>query len=167
MRTTDYPVMAHGPRRRQQGAAAVELALLTIPLVLMAIAAIEYSRVMYQYDVIAKATRDAVRVLTAFEPGTADYPTTLAIQRVVKAKDAGGNLIDRLQGLANANVQICDRVNSTACPGMQFANVATGSGAIDLVRVQVSGYQFQPLFGGGILPTLTFGPVGTTMMAIK
>ncbi len=154
------------PIRQQRGAAAVELALLTIPLVLMAVAAVEFARVMYQYDVIVKATRDAVRILTAFDPN-GDYPVALAKSRVVSAKDGNGNLVPRLQGLTLPLVQVCDRTDSTACPGKQFSNVTTGSGAINLVRVQVSGYQFQPIFGGGVLPTLTFGPVGTTMRALR
>ncbi len=157
-----------GVRRTQHGAAAVELALMTMPLILGVLAAIEFGRVVYQYDMIVKSTRDAVRILTAFDPtkGDPEYPTTVAINRVVYVDDAATT--QRLQGLTTSNVEICDRVDSSACTGA-FSAVAVGAGlgSVNLVRVQVSNYTFQPLFGQGFLPALTFGPIGTTMMAIR
>lgn len=152
--------------RRERGVVAVELALMTIPMVLMVLAAIDFARGIYHYNIIVKATRDAVRILTAFDPSVpSEYPTDLARTRVVYGQDnASGSKL--LPGLNNGIVQICDRTGSAGCAGT-FANVASGSGSINLVRVEVDGYQFQPLFGTGVLPSVTFGPIGTTMLAIR
>lgn len=150
----------------QRGVVAVEAALMTLPMVLMVLVAIDFARVVYNYNIIVKATRDAVRILSAFDPTVpGEYPTALARTRVVYGQDAasGAKLLD---GLNNGIVQICDRVDSSGCTGT-FANVATGAGSINLVRVEVDGYQFQPLFGTGLVPSVTFGPIGTTMLAIR
>jgi Flp pilus assembly protein TadG len=151
----------------QRGAAAVELALLTIPLILLVLAAVEFSRVVYHYNVIAKATRDGARILSAFSSDVpAEYPTSLAVNRVVYGQDTTGSQ-PLIPGLTPAMVKICDKEDSSACTGA-FADIATGSGTINLVRVQVVGYPYTPIFSvGGLLPTHTFGPIGTTMLAVR
>ena len=57
--------------RKQQGAAAVELGFLLIPLVLLAFGVSEYGRAVYQYNTLVKASRDAARYLSAQAPSSA------------------------------------------------------------------------------------------------
>lgn len=155
-------------RAHQRGAAAVELALLTIPLILLVLGAVEFSRVVYHYNVIAKATRDGARILSAFSSDVAfEYPTGLAINRVVYGQDTPA-VQPLVPGLSPSLVKICDKTGSVACPGADFSDVATGSGSINLVSVLVVGYTYEPIFSaGGLLPTYTFGPIGTTMLAVR
>lgn len=154
------------PLRINRGAAAVELALLTLPLVLMAMAAVEFARGMYHYHILVKSTRDAARLLSAFDPTSiTEYPTQLAINRTLYGQDTAGDLL--LKDLTAQMVSICDRINSAGCPGGSFANVSTGTSSVNLVRVQINNYPFKPLFGAGIVPQITFGPIGTTMMAVR
>ena len=53
----------------QKGVAAVELALLLIPLTTLVFGITEFGRAIYQYNTIAKGTRDAARYLTQTTPG--------------------------------------------------------------------------------------------------
>lgn len=152
-------------RRRPRGAAAVELALLTIPLIMMVLAAAEFARGIYHYNVIVKATRDAARLLSGFDPTVAaDYPATAARNRVrYGPQGVGGELL--VPGITDAMIQICNRVDSTSCPGINFANYDTGAGTINLVRVQVVGYSYQPFFGvaGVLTGGMAYANIGTTM----
>ena len=54
----------HIPSTRQKGVAAVEMAIVLPLLVLVFGGMIEYGRLMWHYDVLAKATRDAARFLS-------------------------------------------------------------------------------------------------------
>jgi hypothetical protein len=148
-----------------RGAAAVELALLIVPFILMTLAAIEFARVVYTYNQLVKVTRDGARYLSGFDPTDGDYPKTLARQRVVYP--AGGTTEVAAPGLTLAMVQVCDRTDASACPGDTFANVPTAIGSMNLVRVQISGYAYQPVFPiGGIFGPINFDTISTTMRQV-
>jgi Flp pilus assembly protein TadG len=51
-------------RQAQRGAAAVEFALLVIPLLVMLTGITEMGRALYYYNAIAKAARDGARLLS-------------------------------------------------------------------------------------------------------
>lgn len=149
---------------KQTGAAAVEFALLIIPMLVMVFGITEFGRAMYQYNTLVKLTRDAARYLTTQAAGTGvGTAQCLAVY--------GNNSCTApalLPGLTTAMVTECDATN---CPGTHAA-VATGAGAVNLVTVTISGYQFQSLvnftiggFGVG-MPNITFGAVSTTMRQI-
>lgn len=60
------------PRRRgARGVAAVELALLLTPLLVMLFGVIELGRAIYSYNTLAKTVRDATRHLSQHGPGDA------------------------------------------------------------------------------------------------
>jgi Flp pilus assembly protein TadG len=156
--------------KRSRGVIAVELALVSIPLVMMSLAVFEYGRAMFVYNSLVKATRDGARYLSGFDPNDAsNYPTTNAINRVVYGMHPVPSGTPALaQGLTTGLVTICDRVNSTACPSETFLNVPAGaSGTINLVKVQITGYTFVPLVPGvsGLL-SVTFDPISTTMRQV-
>jgi Flp pilus assembly protein TadG len=155
-----------GCTSRQRGAVAVELAFVAIFLALMSAAVIEYARAMYTYNLLAKAARDGARFLSGFDPTAgADYPTAAAINRVVWGRSDTGTDADRIvPGLDPSMVRVCDRAHTAGCPPM---TVATGTGSINLVRVEISGYTFTPVFPLVTgLGSITFEPISATMRQV-
>lgn len=154
--------------QKQKGVAAVEFGILLIPLVVLAFGITEYGRAIYQYNALAKATRDATRFMSRHDSTSADYPVSDAKCLVVYGKTcAGSSATSLVPGLVTSMIEICDKTNSAACPGESFAAVDTGSGVINLVKVKVSGYEFTSLvpFVTGFTQ-LTFGDIGTTMRQV-
>jgi len=58
-------------RANQRGAAAIEFALLLIPLMMIVTGIIEFGRAFWYYDALAKSTRDAARFLSNSRVSTA------------------------------------------------------------------------------------------------
>jgi Flp pilus assembly protein TadG len=158
-------------RQRQYGIAAVEFAILLIPLLVIATGITEFGRAMYYYNTIAKAARDAARLMSTQTPSDPTYPNLInqATCTAVHGNPtcSGAPLVP---GLAAAMVSVCDRIS---CPGTH-ANVATGTGVINLVTFTIGGpnnpYTFQSLapftpalFG---VASFNFGPIGVTMRQI-
>lgn len=150
--------------RRQSGAAAVEFALLIIPMLVMVFGITEFGRAMYQYNTLVKATRDATRYLSTQASGTG--VGTAQCLAVYGNKTCVAPTL--LPGLTTAMVTECD---AFSCP-TTHSSVATGAGAVNLVTVTIQGYQFQSLvnftvagFGVG-MPSITFGAVSTTMRQV-
>jgi Flp pilus assembly protein TadG len=149
---------------KQNGAAAVEFALLIIPMLVMVFGITEFGRAMYQYNTLVKLTRDATRYLTTQAAG-AGVGAAQCLAVYGNSACTGPTL---LEGLTTAMVTECDATN---CPGTHSA-VATGSGAVNLVTVTIQGYQFQSLVSFTVagfdvgLPNITFGGVSTTMRQI-
>ncbi|MCB1926845.1 MAG: pilus assembly protein [Rhodocyclaceae bacterium] len=151
---------------RLRGAAAVELALVSIPLVMLAVATIDFARAMFVYDQLAKAARDGARYLSFFDPTVAaEYPTTSARRRMLYGTASPSDTSRQIvPGLTESMIKICDRADASACPGETFAAVATPSGSINLVKVEIQGYVFTPIFPGlSRLTTVTFEPISATM----
>ncbi|UCE32270.1 MAG: pilus assembly protein [Burkholderiales bacterium] len=151
--------------RFQRGASAVEMALLVFPLALMAMVAVEYARAIWTYNAIAKATREGVRLLT-YKHTVTNADADAAITRVVAMMNDSA-----VPGLTSSMVQVCHKGDSSACTG-QFSSLqvyqpgGAPAGVVDLVRVQVSGYTFQPMVPlVSKLTSVTFEPIGTTMRA--
>jgi Flp pilus assembly protein TadG len=155
--------------RRQRGVAAVEFALLLIPMLILGFGIVEYGRAVYQYNTVVKSVRSAVRVLSQHNPDDAGYAA-----RITQAKCLAVYGNDSCSGKALAagmtvsHIKVCDRNVSTACEDLtqaDFKNVATGQGTINLVLVRVSGYQFSfiglPFVSAG--SSITFGSVEATM----
>lgn len=158
------PRHSRSSRQTLRGAAAVELALLIVPFMLMTLAAIEFARIVFTYNQLVKVTRDAARFLSGFDPSAgADYPVGIAVSRVHKPNGTDPAAPD----LAPSMIEVCDRVDSSACPTETFANVPTGYGSVNLVKVQISGYVYRPIFPlGGLFPPINFDTIGTTMRQV-
>lgn len=154
-------------RKHMGGVAAVELALVAIPLVFITLATIDYARAMFVYDQLDKAVRDGARYLSFFDPSDPqNYPVAAAKNRMLYGSVSGsGPTI--VPGLTAAMISVCDSNDSSACPAETFANVPTGSGTVSLVKVTISGYVFTPIFPGvSRLTTITFDPISATMRQI-
>jgi Flp pilus assembly protein TadG len=142
----------------------------SIPLILMGTVVFEYGRAMYEYNSLVKATRDGARYLSGFDPtDPPNYPVAIAIDRVLYGTyPAPSSGLTVAEGLTSAMVTVCDRVNSASCAGELFNSVPAGAaGTMNLVKVQITGYQFVPLVPliSGML-TVTFSPISTTMRQV-
>ena len=149
--------------KKQQGVAAVEFAiLLTFVLVPIVFGITEFGRALYYYNTLVKATRDAGRYYAGQTPNaiptsTPDGQTAqcLAVTGLQTASCSGSPPL--APGLIAANVQICDRL---ACPATHANQGAAPT--VNLVSVSITGYQFTSLVLF-IVPSITFGPITTTM----
>lgn len=144
--------------RKQRGVAAVELAILLIPLVLLAFGITEFGRAIYQYDALAKASRDAVRFLSGQGPGDVNDISAAKCLAVYGNKACTGNPL--APNLTTAMVTVCDSSNCSS-----HLNQPTGSGVINLVTVTVNGYPFTSLVPF-VMPSMNFGPISTTMRQV-
>ena len=139
--------------RKQHGVAAVEFAILLVPLVLMTFGITELGRAFYQYNTLVKATRSAARYKSMSGPGALETEARcLAVTGDTAC--AGTPLLDGL----TVNMVTIDYAT----------NVATGSGGINLVKVTINDpnaaeqFMFVSLVPF-VIPDITFGPVATTM----
>jgi Flp pilus assembly protein TadG len=144
---------------RQRGVAAVELGLIIVPLLLLTFGVTEFGRAFYQYNALAKATRDATRFLSGQGPGDPSDVTAAQCLATHGNKTCTGVLL--VPGLTTTMVSVCD---SISCPGTH-QNRPTGSGVINLVTVSISGYAFTSLVPL-IIPNVTFGSISTTMRQV-
>lgn len=144
---------------RQRGVALVELALVIPFLLLLTFLTTEFGRAMYEYNAVAKSTRDAVRYLSFKTPGT---HITEARNLIVYGNTAGtGTPLAR--GLTLANVP------AASCCTWQ----TTGSNpVVNTVTVRVSAYAFRSMFPsvmgrafGDANGDIVFGDITATMRA--
>lgn len=148
-------------RSKQGGVAAVEFAILFIPLIFMAFGTTELGRALYEYDTLAKSARNAARYLTTLAPGNG-FAT--AKNLAVYGNEAGtGPAL--APGLTTDMVQICDSsFDNATCPDHSAA--VNGAG-VNLVTITIDDYPFSPVvslvnLGFGLGP-FTFGPISVTM----
>lgn len=143
------------PLHRQLGVAAVELALLLGPLVLLSFGITEYGRALVSYSKIVKSSRDAARYLTLYAPG--DAATMARARNLAVYGNVAGSGSPLLAGLTTRHVAVAD---SSTDPSLYLQ--PTGSGNVNLVRVTVSGYHFTSAVPA-LATSLTFGPIVVTM----
>lgn len=156
----------HGRRQNQRGVAAIELAFLIIPLLIMSAGIAEMGRALYQYNALTKSVRNAARFLSMQNPTDADYPAAAAKCLAVYGNSgcAGEPLVP---GLALDKVKICNPVDFSDCSGGTYSSVGTGFGSINLVEVKIVGYRFEPFLSGlsSVVPTI-FDDIGVTMRQV-
>ena len=154
-------------RNPQRGMVAVEFALLLVPLLIILAGITEFGRAMYYYNTVAKAARDATRLMSTQAPSDPDYATLWSNAKCNVVYGNPGCTGDALiPGLTQAMVSLCDPV---ACPATH-ANVPMGTGVANLVTVTVGGggnpYAFQSL--AAFVPALSFNfaPISVTMRQV-
>lgn len=146
-------------RMLQRGVAAVEAAFLLIPLIILLLGIAELGRVFYQYNTIAKATRDGARYLSMMAPGTGHAAATCLV--VTGSQSPCDGLPPLVEGLAASHVSICD---ATTCAATHANVPADGNGVpvMNLVTVTVSGYS-SPNYVPVPLPLFDFEAISATM----
>lgn len=145
--------------RRLRGVAALELALVMIPLTLLLVGAAELGRALYTYNVLGQSVRDAVRYLSQQPPGDAAARQVARCLSVYGNEDCAGTPL--AVGLATNQIVICD---AQACPATHAAQ-QRGNAVMDLVTVSVSGYAFQSVLTWAV-PNITFRTLSATMRGI-
>lgn len=128
---------------RDNGAAAVELALLLPMLAMLLAGLIDLGLAMWQHQAAVKSTRDAVRFL-ARTPDPWDQPSYEA-EATNLART--GNLAGTAPLLAN---------NIAAAFSYPTAAGAAGLNGGDRMVVGIVSYDFAPLTGFGLVPAMTF-----------
>ncbi|MBR8346007.1 pilus assembly protein [Burkholderia ambifaria] len=170
-------------RSRMRGVAAVEFALVLMPMIVLATGVAEFGRAIYQYETLTKATRNAARYLSVFLPNDSAYPLAAAQCLVVYGSTTCGSAgTELVPGLTTSMVIVCDATHSTDCGDAsdptQFANLptydstnnapsGTATGSINLVEVKVKGYQYQPIPAYPGLSSITFGNIVTVMRQVS
>jgi hypothetical protein len=153
---------------KQKGGAAVEMALVLTPMLLLCFGITELGRALYQYNGLVKATRGAARYLSqqslASPPvgETADSMRVKARSLALCGAYACGGKTPLITGLTLEMISVCDPV---LCPTTHL-NVATGEGAVSLVSVMVGAADLKFSFVSLVpwaVPDITFGTIGITM----
>lgn len=150
--------------RKQKGVAAVELALVIGPMLILCFGITELGRALYQYNGLVKATRGAARYLSQQSFGGADADSirlkarSLALCGAYDCADTP----PLVTGLTLAMISECDPALCVAT----HANVQTGEGTTSLVAVDInagsSKFSFTSLVPW-VIPDITFGPISITM----
>lgn len=144
----------------QAGSVIVEFALVLTPLLILAFGITEFGRAMYQYNAIAKSVRDSARHLSQYAPGD-DLRKNEARALVVCGKLAcGPDDKPLVPGLTVSHVSISDRLSSD-----DYNQQSTGRGTLNLVRVEVNGFNFTSM-APAFVPDVTFAPIHVTMMQV-
>ena len=143
----------------QRGAAAIEFALLLLPLATLTFGVTEFGRALYQYNTIAKSVRDAARYQSSTTPGSTLEARCIAVTGSAALNGANCSGAPLLAGLTLAQVTACDRVTCPADHNLQ----PTGRGVVDLVTITVTGYPFTSMVPFA-MPSVDFGPISATMV---
>lgn len=141
---------------QQKGVAAVELALIMVPMLVLCFGIVEVGRALYYYDGLVKATRGAARYLTQQNLNdTASYNAAVAIAKslaICGKKSCAASDPKLVLGLDNPS-----QVTVTSYP-----IVLTGAGSASLVSVNIAGVNFTSFLPYGIA-SFTYSPVRITM----
>lgn len=146
-------------RPGQRGAAAIEFALLALPLAALTFGVTEFGRALHQYDTIAKTVRNAVRYQTTVAPGNTLAGRCLALTGNATNNGTNCSGTPLLPGLTLAQVSVCDASSCAATHSLQ----PTTRGTVNLVTVTVSGFPFTSMVPWA-MPSFTVGAVSATMV---
>jgi len=141
---------------RQRGAAAVEFALVIVPLLLIIAGIVEFGRTFWYYDALTKSTRDAARYVS-----NTRVSTSVAVDNDVKD---------------NAKSMVANAVNAAKVPGFSTGYVSVVCDPADCIAPNyvTVGIVDYPVTIGGWIPivfytgnvNLTLSPA-TTMRYMK
>lgn len=126
----------------QKGVAMVEFAI-ALPLLLLLLFGIaEFGRMLFQYNSLLQASRDAGR-----------YAASEAWNATLGKVDLSGDLQARVKSVAVYGVPAAQPGAATAVPGLTTSQVQVSALGSDHVQVSIT-YTFQPVIGA-VLPSFT------------
>lgn len=141
-------------KRKQNGVAIVEFALVLPLLLLLTFITAEYSRALYQYNTLTKSVRDAARYLSTQTPyDKTKYAT--AKNLVVYGNPAG------------TGTPLAIGLSTVVVPDPVWSNAGEAP-VINTVKITITGYTFMPLFAsvfGVTFGNMTYAPISATMRA--
>lgn len=153
-------------RAHQRGLALIELGISIFLLITITFGITEFGRAVYQYNTLAKAVRDATRILSTRDPldtAAKDQARCLAVYGTAALDCATDTtLVPLVPGLTLAMVNICDALTCPADHAFQGS-----APVISLVTVSIGGpnatpYTFVSIFSF-FVPDIQFGPISVTM----
>lgn len=142
-----------------RGGAAIEFAILMLPLALLTFGVTEFGRALYQFNTVAKSVRDATRYQSNMTPGDTLAARCLAVTGSPAVSGTGCSGTPLLPGLTLSMVAACDRLS---CPGTHNIQ-PTGFGVVNLVTITVTGYPFTSMVPF-VMPSINFGAISATMV---
>jgi len=117
--------------QRQKGVAAVELALILVPMLVLCFSVVEVGRALYYYDGLVKATRGAVRYLTQKNLNdSASYGAAVGVAKSLA-------LCGKQTTCAATDLSVPGLVNVSQVTVTNYPNVPTGEGTASLVSVKI------------------------------
>ena len=141
-------------RLKHSGVALVEFALILPLLLLLTFITTEYSRALFQYNILTKSVRDAARFLSVYNPGDATkFP--IAKNLVVYGNPAG------------TGTPLVIGLTTSLVPNPVWQTAGTAP-VINTVTIRVTGYVFRPLFAsafGVSFGNLAYADISATMRA--
>ena len=139
---------------RQKGVAAVELALIMVPMLVLCFGVVEVGRALNYYNGLVKATRGAARYLTVQDlnnmtPATERAGKSLSVCGKTSCAPTDPKLVPGLDSLSQVAVTL-------------YPSVSTGQGSVSLVSVTISDVSFTSFLPYSIA-SFTYSPVRITM----
>lgn len=151
----------------QTGVAAVEFALILVPMLLLCLGVAELGRALFQYEGVVKATRGAARYLTQqnlSDPSSDTYKEAVAAAKSLalcgkrSCSDSDPRLVSGLEAESQVSVAT-------------YPNVPTGEGTASLVSVTIQDVKFTSVIPGlssalgygEWLNDIIFSPIKITM----
>jgi len=152
-------------KRKQNGVAIVEFALVLPLLLILTFITTEFGRALYQYNILTKSVRDAARYLSTQTPGdTTKYP--IAKNLVVYGNPAGSGS-PLAYGLSIAQVPDPVWQLAGATPVINTVSIQIGCKMIiDPWCTPAKQYIFTPLIAkafGVKFGNITYAPISATM----
>lgn len=126
--------------RHQSGVAAVEFAIVLIPLLLIVAGVVEFGRTFWYYDALAKATRDGARLMSMSDKDTISDAKVNAENLVLDAAGINGAKVSPL--LVRDNVLV-------ECLNSSYVSQGCTNGT-EPIHVRVSITNFSVDLGGWI-----------------
>lgn len=148
---------------KQQGVAAVELALIMVPLLVLCFGIVEVGRALNYYNGLVKATRGAARYLTTKDLNDSSSTKAAAIAAAQNLAVCGmtttcTSATQFVPGLTDPVGQVTVTTNN---------DVPTGEGSVSLVSVTIGGTGNLAVKFTSFLPftiaSFTFSPIKLTM----
>jgi hypothetical protein len=130
-------------RRRQVGAAMIEMVAVTPLLLLLILGVAEIGKALAQYNTLNKSVREAVRHVAA----SALLGSTGTVSLSQDLKDEAKNLV------VYGSVAQGDPPGQPRLPGLSTSHVFVEPVGVNMVRIQAN-YPYTPIFGPVLL---TFG----------
>lgn len=152
-------------KKKQIGVAIIEFAL-TLPLLLiLTFITTEFSRALYQYNIIVKSVRDAARYLSIQDP-------TIKTNNPGKITIAKNLVVYGLPNPTAGQKPLASGLSVNQVPDNNiYWNTSGANPVINTVTIQVTGYKFKPFvciafkvnFGCDAQGFIPYGPISATM----
>ena len=142
--------------RKMKGVAAVELAVLLVPLVIITFGMAELGRAFYYYNGVVKSVRSASRYLSMQEHGAGEAAARCLAVYGIAVAGAGGACAGSDPVVPGLETGMVDISYEPAVPTGYSANT------IDLVTVTIAGLPFQGVTSFPV-EVAAFGPITSTM----